>query len=214
MPNPAASPLALSPQDIQPIAGAAPPPTPTPEAAPEEASGGGNGLVSHPAAMLETLPADLLDNPLIFSIAKGQPAAVSAPDKSKDPMVLAVMKHAQPLVAAGFGIYHSHDKKNWVLFNTQALHAGDLEQADQQGRLEEIAPPFNTLNAPGAPSIAGATPSGGAGAAPMAMGSPPAASVQNKLASLRGKNLSPTSPTGGAAPGAGQILNSILKPVV
>jgi hypothetical protein len=196
-----------------------------PPAAPEEqappaaqAEGGysGPGTGSNPAAMLETLPSDLLENPLIFAVAKGQPAAVSAPDKSSDPAVKMVVKHAQPLVAAGFGIYRSIDKKTAVLFNTQVLHPGDLEEADRQGKLQEVAPSFDTVGqgaaqapvapvAPGqgAPMVPGATPE-----------SQPATSVQNKLASIRGKNLSGGTPTTGPAPGAGNILNSILRPVV
>jgi hypothetical protein len=166
--------------------------------------------------MLEMLPSSLLENPLIFAVAKGQPAAVSAPDKSQDPVVRAVVKSAQALVAAGFGIYRSIDKKTAVLFNTQVLHPGDLQEADQQGKLLDLAPSFDSVN--GAAPTPAATPSGGAGAAPIAApsipASQPAGSVQNKLASIRGKNLQPMSPTGGAAPGGGNILNSILRPAV
>lgn len=207
----ATEPLALTPADIQSTAA----PTATPPSAPEAPASSdyaGPGTGSHPAAMLETLPSELLDNPMIFAVAKGQPAAVSAPDKSKDPVVKMVVKHGQSLVAAGFGIYRSIDKKTAVLFNTQVLHPGDLQEADQQGRLEEVAPPFETVNSPGAPASPGAVAPPTAGSS--VPSSQPAPSVQNKLATIRGKNLQPTSPTGGAAPGAGNILNSILKPAV
>lgn len=218
------SPLSLTTADVQ-AAGAAPMPPGTPDAAnpaqppdesaPPEGASGDNRLEMHPAALLETLPSELLDNPLIFSIAKGNPAAVSAPDKSKDPAVLAVVKHAQPLVAAGFGIYHSIDKKTDVLFNTQAIHPGDLQEADQQGRLLEVAPPFDALKANAAATAPeGAPPAAAAGGLPPATPPPmsqPAPSVQNKLAQSRVKNLTPLGPTGGPAPGAGNILNSILK---
>jgi len=196
---------------------AANPAQPPTEGAPTEEPSGDSRLEMHPAALLETLPSELLDNPLIFSIAKGNPAAVSAPDKSKDPAVLAVVKHAQPLVAAGFGIYHSIDKKTDVLFNTQAIHPGDLQEADQQGRLLEVAPPFDALKANAAATGAapeGAPPAAAAGGLPPATPPPmsqPAPSVQNKLAQSRVKNLTPLGPTGGPAPGAGNILNSILK---
>jgi len=162
--------------------------------------------------MLELLPADVLDNPMIFAVAKGNPGAVSAPKFSKDPFVKSVIKHAEPLVAAGFGIYESIDKKTDVLFNTAVVDAGDLQEADQQGRLAELAPSFDTVKtagAPGAAAVPAATDT--APSAPMTPESQPAPSVQNKLATQRTKNLMPTSPTGGPAPGAGQILNSILK---
>jgi hypothetical protein len=224
----ATAPLALTPDDIQAAApGAAAPmvPTPAPEAgipadgqAPDSGGYSGPGSNgSHPAAMLETLPADLLDNPLIFAVAKGQPGAVSAPDKSKDPVVKSVVKNAQALVAAGFGIYRSIDKKTAVLFNTQTMHPGDLEEADQQGRLLEIAPPFETVNSTAATAGAEVPIEGGAGTPPTAASIPasqPAASVQNKLATARTANIQPGTPTSGPAPGGGSILNSILKRTV
>ena len=164
--------------------------------------------------MLETLPEDLLKNPLIFAVAKGQPGAVSAPTMSKDPIVRAVVKHAQPLVAAGFGIFQSKDKKTSVLFNTQTMDAGDLYEADQNGTLADIAPSFDTVGAPEAAPSAAVAP-GAATAVPASVpASQPAASVQNKLATIRGKNTQPLSPTSGAAPGGGNILNSILRPAV
>lgn len=223
-----AAPLSLTTADVQ-AAGAAPLPPGTPDAAapaepptePTEPSAGEPRLEMHPAALLETLPSELLDNPLIFQVAKGSPAAVSAPDKSKDPAVLAVVKHAQPLVAAGFGIYHSIDKKTDVLFNTQAMHPGDLQEADQQGRLLEVAPPFDSVKTNSPATSAGNVPGGAGASAPIAGAqlppatpppmSQPAPSVQNKLAQSRVKNLTPMGPTGGPAPGAGNILNSILK---
>jgi hypothetical protein len=161
--------------------------------------------------MLDLLPADVLDNPVIFALAKGKPSAVSAPKKSKDPVVKSVIDNAESLVASGFGIYESIDKKTDVLFNTQAVDVGDLQEADQQGRLLDLAPLFS--------SVTGAAPAGAGATAPAPSALPPASapesqpapSVQTKLASARTKNLQMPSPTGGAAPGAGQILNSILK---
>jgi len=165
----------------------------------------------NPAAMLDLLPADVLDNPVIFALAKGRPGAVSAPKKSKDPVVKSVIDNAESLVASGFGIYESIDKKTDVLFNTQAVDVGDLQEADQQGRLLDLAPLFS--------SVTGAAPAGSGAAAPAPSALPPASapesqpapSVQNKLMAARTKNLQPSGPTGGPAPGAGQILNSILK---
>ncbi len=165
-------------------------------------------MTSNPAAMLDLLPAEVLDNDIVFAVAKGSPGAVSAPKKSKDPVVKSVIKHAEPLVAAGFGIYESIDKKTDVLFNTQTVDVGDLQEADQQGRLMDVAPLFSSVQ--GTPA-AGAAPAAALPSAPMTPESQPAPSVQNKLATQRTKNLMPTSPTGGPAPGAGQILNSILK---
>lgn len=161
----------------------------------------------NPAAALETLPPDVLDIPAVFAVAKGQPAAISAPDESSDPAVKTITKNAQALVASGFGIYESRDGKTWVLYNSQLIHPGDLIDADVQGKLSEIAPPFNSLS--GSPQGSeGAAPAAGPAQTPE---SQPAASVQTDLAVKRQANLTPGSPTSGPKPGAGRILNSILK---
>ena len=172
----------------------------------------------NPAAALETLPADIVDIPVIYNVAKGSPPAVSAPDQSNDPAVQAIIKHAQDLVAAGFGLYESIDGKNWVLFNTQSISADDLHTADSQGKLLEVAPAFSSVKT-SAPGQAAAGPAAGSPpAAPQAPAqqpeSQPAPSVQQKLATSRTANLAPGSPTSGPAPGAGRLLNSILKPAV
>jgi len=192
---------------------------PAPEAAPEDSQdyAGEPGKGVNPAAALETLPADIVDLPIIYNVAKGSPPAVSAPDNMDDPAVKAITKHAQALVASGFGIYESMDGKNWVLFNTQAISTGDLHDADAAGKLLEVAPPFSSVKtaSPGQPAASG---TGMAAAAPQAPAqvpeSQPAPSVQQKLATSRQANLAPGSPTSGPAPGAGRLLNNILKPAV
>lgn len=201
--------------------------TPGPAAAPEASPpasdesqdyAGEPGKGINPAAALETLSPEVLDIPIVYNIAKGSPPAVSAPDKSDDPAVQAITKHAQDLVASGFGLYNSMDGKNWVLFNTQAISAADLHQADSEGKLLQVAPDFasiktNTPNQDGASTGApGVTP-----AAPQAPAqqpeSQPAPSVQAKLATSRQANLAPGSPTSGHA-GAGRLLNNILKTAI
>lgn len=163
----------------------------------------------NPASALETLPADVLDIPAVFAVAKGQPAAVSAPNPSDDAAIKALTKNAQALVGAGFGLYESRDGKTRVLYNSSLMDVGSLLDADVQGTLGDVAPSFSTLQTPGAnPALPGAT-----GAAPAAE-SQPAPDVQNQLSTKRTTNLTPGGPTSGARPGAGRILNNILKSAV
>lgn len=178
---------------------------PEAQPAPEE-----QGSVN-PAAALETLPADVLDIPAVFAVAKGQPAAVSTPNPSDDPAVKALTKNAQSLVAGGFGLYESRDGKTRVLYNSSLMDVGSLLDADVQGTLGDVAPDFSSLQTPGAnPALPGAT-----GAAPAQQAeSQPAPDVQNQLATKRTTNLSAGSPTSGARPGAGRILNNIMKSAV
>lgn len=183
---------------------------PSPEAPPADAMAPTQPEGSiNPATALETLPADVLDIPAVFAVSKGQPAAVSAPNPSDDPAIKALTKNAQALVAAGFGLYESRDGKNRVLYNSALIDAGSLLDADVQGKLAEVAPPFGSVQAPGAsPVLPGAT-----GAAPTPA-SQPASAVQTELATQRTDNLSPGSPTSGPRPGAGRLLNALLKPAV
>jgi hypothetical protein len=74
---------------------------------------------------------------------------------------------------------------------------------------------------PQAPPLAAPVPPGASGPAPAPMSPPPApqvrpapAGVQRKLANARVANLQPGAPTSGASPGAGRLLNAIMKPVI
>lgn len=194
------------------------PAAPETDAAAGQDYAGEPGKGVDPSAALETLPADIVDIPVIYNIAKGSPPAVSAPDKSDDPAVQAITKHAQDLVAAGFGLYQSIDGKSWVLFNTQAISAADLHDADAAGKLLEVAPAFSSVKTAAPGQGAPGQPPGAPAAAPQAPAqvpeSQPAPSVQRKLATSRQANLAPGGPTSGPAPGAGRLLNNILKPAV
>lgn len=190
---------------LQPPAG-----SPSLDQAPAEAPAGDP---INPAAALETLPADVLEIPAIYAVAKGQPAAVSAPDSSDDPAVKTIQDNAQALVAAGLQLYHSRDGNNWVLFNSSLIDAGSILDADVQGKLAEVAPLFSSVQAPGAnPALPGAT-----GAAPGPAQVPesrPPASLESSLATRRQANLSLGSPTSGPKPGAGRLLNALLTPAI
>lgn len=170
---------------------------------------------------------ELLQIPAIQAVFAGAPPAVSTPiaDFGKRPEAKLIGDNRDQLQAMGIGFYRSLGGDLGVLFNQLRLNGQDLVNADKEGRLQEIAPPFDTVNSEVAlagqnhPSLNASAPSGGATAtptppAPMPMPNTQPASVQNKAATARIKNLQPGAPTSGPAPGAGRIMNQILKPVV
>ena len=217
---------------VAPAAPVAPPVTPsaTPDAAPAA------------PATPTGLPAALTKVPAIQGLLAGTPVAVSAPiEEFKDTEVgKEIVKNREALMNAGFGFYKSMKGGLAVMFNRFHIHGEDIKAADKAGKLQVIAPPFNqvdhALSKMGGKHMVGKTvPAGFAMPSPqtspqpgaaMAAGQPtsmdPAApaggqasgALQKRLLSARLTNQQPGAPTSGPAPGAGRLLNSILKPVV
>jgi hypothetical protein len=217
--------MAIDPSLIAPKAPVAPAPAPQPDPA-EPAS-----APEAPASESQNLPDELIQIPAMQAVLAGNPAAVSAPlaEFSKRPEAKIIIDNKDALVAAGFGLYRSLSGDVGVVFNTLHLHPDELKAADKAGKLQQLAPPFDQVNA----SVAGAGPDThpvlnaaevptGPKGPPMpnppqmnsgAMNHAPAA-VQRTTTTARTNNLNLGSPTSGPQPGAGRILNSILKPVV
>lgn len=191
---------------------------PAPEAAPKQATSG--------------LSDELLQIPALQALFAGQPPALSTPmaEFEKRPEAKLIADHKDELMKAGVGLYRSIAGDLGVLFNQLHIAGADIQQADKEGRLLEVAPSFDQVNdaiaksgdqnpvltasVPGGPKTA-STPAPASPAAPMpASGSGQPASVQNKTATARLKNLTPQGPLSGAAPGAGRVLNNILKSAV
>lgn len=201
-----------------PVVSPAAAPTTAPEAPPEDTEAG--------------LPDELLQIPAIQAVVAGSPPAVSMKIEGagERPEVKLIAENKDPLLQAGFAFYRSMSGDLGVLFNQMKIHAEDIKAADKAGKLRLVAPDFDLVNhevsklgpnhpvntaTPGQdfaqPTSAGA-PQAASGSLPLM---PPApASVQRRLAQQRVMNLSGGAPTSGPAPGAGRLLNSILKPVV
>lgn len=216
---------------VSPITPQVPPqsqaaPAPAEEAPPEDSP-----------AQAKSLPDELLRLPGMMALISGAPPALSLRIKDKDNRddVKLISQHKDALQQAGFGLYRSLSGEFGVLFNQLFVHGADIQAADKMGKLEEIAPPADAItHAVGKsglqnPALSGqARPTGFAtqksvGAPQSATGtlpqpqisaSPASGSAQNKTQSARLKNMVVGGPTTGQAPGAGRILNTILKPVV
>lgn len=161
------------------------------------------------------IPQDVLRIPAIYGLLQGKPAAIYSPKNRPDPDISTVMKHGNELINAGFRFYEAKSKPVNVLYNTLFLTEEDLTRADAEGQLDKVAEPFadvrasfdslRTKKGEAAPVDAAAAP------ASVAMGgTPPPASVQNKLATARIGALTPEAST----TGRGRILTAIQKPVV
>ena len=207
---------------IEPAAGA---PAPAPTVPIEPAAG-----APTPAAEGEapSLPDELINIPAIQALTAGSPAATSAPLKEfagrEEGKLIAKNKDA--LLKAGFGLYKSLSGDVGVLFNQFYISAPEIQAADKAGTLDKIAPPFDVVNGEVQkagdkhPALSHKGPPGAFKSAPVpeppqsgAM-PPPAGPAAQKMAAERGKNLALGAPSTGPKPGAGRLLNSILKPVV
>jgi len=195
-----------SPAPVEPIPGA-----------PEQPAAGGSGL-----------PNELLQIPAMQAVFSGQPAAFSASltDFAKRPEAKLISQNKDALLKAGMGLYRSLGGDLGVIFNQLRINGEQLKAADQAGKLLEIAPPFDTVNQMVAgsgennPVLSAQPPAGLAGNTPSAaaqMGSPVRpppplpASSQTALTKARIKNQTLGRPSEGPKPGAGRILNNILK---
>lgn len=148
----------------------------------------------------------------MYGLLHGAPPAVYAEVTSKAPEVAVVVKHQKALEDSGFGFYRSKDDTLTVLYNSVYVSPEQLKEADEAGKLTEVAVPLDQATSQFEGAASGVAPSAGPGVA--ASGSPPSAGAQKKVTTARLKNLQPGSPTSGPLPGAGRILNNILKKTV
>jgi hypothetical protein len=214
---------------------------PAPDA-PQPEQGEDSAAPAESAAQGKALPNDLLRIPAIQGLVAGAPGAISAPIKefAQRGEAKTIIQHKALLEKAGMGFYKALDGVTGVIFNQLYVHGDQLAQADQAGQLLKVAPSFDmvnhqlatagaahpALNHPGVPAAPAAAPipvppqsagSPQAQAAPTGgAASPPAqsAAAQRDLMTARVNNLQPGSPTSGAVPGAGRLLNQVLKPVL
>lgn len=200
----------------------------TPEIVVEpRASAGAPAPVEAPVAeeAATSLPEELHRLPAIQGLLAGTPAAFSASMTTfaKRPEGKLIGSNIKSLQDHGVGLYRGLDGDTGVLFNQLKISGDQIKAADAAGKLLEIAPSFDQVNATvgasGVPETA--PPTGAAGAPPPAAPqmaqapmAPPSTAVQKKTATARIDNQKPGSPTSGPKPGSGRLLNSILKPVL
>lgn len=205
---------------VEPLSGGQPPAIPTPTAPPQDEA---------PDA---DLPEELIKIPAVQAVVAGSPPAVSMRIKGSENRdeVKLLSENKDALMSTGMGFYRSMSGEIGVMFNGMRIHPEDLKAADKAGKLLQVAPDFDTVNhevsksgtahpilnaAPPtgfAPPTAAAPPQSASGALPLSP--PPPASVARKLAAARVLNTAPGAPTTGPSPGAGRLLNSVLKGVV
>lgn len=167
--------------------------------------------------------------PAFSAVVAGQPAAVSASlaEMDKSPEAEVLRKHKDEMMQAGLGLYRSLSGDIGVIFNNFYISPEELKAADKAGALQQVAPPLQQVNQSVATSgdqhpvltHSGQVPASFATPPPPVMPTSsaapkPAAAAQAKLSNQRAKNVQVGSPTSGPRPGAGRILNSIMKRAV
>jgi hypothetical protein len=216
---------------------------PAPDAAPPVAAAA-PPMADAEASTSPSLPDSLTKVPAIQGILVGAPPAVSAQLKQMEHSELGkeIAANKDALLAAGFGFYKSIHGGVAVMFNRFHIHGDDLKAADKAGKLQVLAPPIeqvdHALAKNGGKHLRGVKmPTGFASASPQAAIQPGAQAAQGIPSSLDAPSAAPMAggasgalakrlqgarlanqslgaPTSGPAPGAGRLLNSILKPVV
>lgn len=158
------------------------------------------------------IPDEVLQIPMMRGLLEGKPAAVYDVTGSKIPVMEAIPRNAKSLVNAGIGFYKSKDKALNVMFNTQFIPLSDIEKADKEGKLTEVAEPLGAvLSAYDSVLNEGAAPAAAPSAMPVSNTPAP---VQRKLTTARLQNISLGTPTSGPAPGGGRVFNNVLKRAV
>lgn len=174
------------------------------------------------------LSEEVIGIPAIQAILAGSPPAVSASikDLSARPEGKAIAANFGPLQEAGMGLYRSLAGDLGVLFNRMIISDQEIMDADKAGKLADIAPPFDNVNAEVAkagqknPILSAKNPTGLKQAPAPSVQPAPIAPVEaakpatSKQVMQKNKALTPGGPTSGPAPGAGRLLNNILKPVI
>jgi hypothetical protein len=200
------------------------PKTPAPEATAAPAAA--EPTEEQSAAQASALPEEVLNLPVMQALFAGAPSAVSVPIEqfAKRPEAKLLAENKDALTRAGFGLYRNLGGDLGVIFNQLRISGAELQTADKSGKLLEIAPPFDQvaqqIGASGNqnPVLTAEPPKGGLATAPAPtppqMGAQPAAPAASSQQRSRLKNLVSGGPSTGQKPGAGRLLNSILKPVL
>lgn len=165
-------------------------------------------------AVESEIPDEVLQIPLIGGLLEGKPAAIYDLANSKIPPIEAIPKNAKALNEAGINFYKSKDGALSVMFNTQFISQKEIEKADKDGKLTEIAEPLASVMA-AYDSVLG-TAAAPEGSAPSSSPAPqsPNTPINKRLTTARLQNLSPGEPTSGPAPGGGRVFNNVLKRAV
>jgi len=160
------------------------------------------------------IPDEVLELPVMLGILNGAPPAVWAETGRKDPEIQVVVNNVKPLEESGIGFYKSTDGKTTVLYNSAFVAQDELRKRDKAGTLTKDIPKYDAVKQGAEVAISGQPPSTLPGSPVTAAGSPPSSATQKSLATKRANNLQVGSPTSGAVPGSGRILNNILKPTI
>lgn len=156
------------------------------------------------------IPEEVLALPITRALLEGSPPALWAPQGTKGPEVAIFLKHGKELNQAGIGFYRSSDKEKLdLVYNSRFISSELLKKADDKGKLKEVASPLLEVltqinGAVGEPAPVMAS----------AGGMPSSVPVDSPLNTARLSNLEPGSPTSGPQPGAGRVLNNLLKPTI
>jgi hypothetical protein len=171
-----------------------------------------------PAQDTGGIPPEVLEIPLMKGLLEGAPPAVWTPIGTKGPEVETVLKNGPALNKAGFGFFRDEKEGLDVFYNSRFISPELVKAAAKKGKIKDVASPLAEVSA----QIYGAV---GETPGVSTPGQPPAAVAASSVTAATGlpdtpvntarlNNVQPGSPTSGPSPGAGRILNNIIKPTI
>jgi hypothetical protein len=185
-----------------------------PSAIPPEAQTPPVEPIQEPSAQV---PEEIIQIPAMQAVFSGSPPAVSARIKEFARMEEAklIAQNKDVLQQAGIGFYKALSGELGVIFNQFYIHPSDIQAADKQGKLLQIAPPIEQVDAAVAkaganhPALARNSVPGGPAASRSASLPPQFSSGQP--ASASGSAPAPRTPSqGGSSQGAPAGLQRTL----
>lgn len=194
------------------------------EAAPAGPIQSAEGDERHPLALT---PDEAAQIPPVKQIVEGEIPGVYVNASEKDDPLWSFLKINLPVIGKlGLGVYKSADSSKVALFNPETVP--DIKSLDAQGQLDSQLVPFSQFagqkvdlgalrgqpktEATGSTTDLGVQPAASPTPAQPIPSTPPA--TGKKLATTRLANLTPDQPTEGPRPGAGRLINGLLKRAV
>lgn len=169
-----------------------------------------NSEAAAPTEESSGVPAEVLELPIVRGLLEGSPPAIYNESGAKSEEINTVIKNGKSLKDIGIGFFHDPKAKLDLAYNTQFISPDMVKEAAKKGALKQIAESYTEVSA----RINAAVGAPAAGGAALVGGDMSLNLQDSQINTARVNNLSSGSPSSGAQPGAGRVLNDLLKPTI
>lgn len=187
-----------------------------------------------PTDVFPNLPAEVKSVPVVEWLSVGEPPAIRVEPGQYFPELEPLAKNLPETLKAGLDLYKAQNGDS-VFFNPLFMSEQELQLADQEGKLEQLVPSYSELSGSTPQEVSPekfdellrtsedvqsrlhslTTPEDmEKEPAPAASAAVRPATTPEPVTTQRVKALQPGAPTSGPAPGAGRLLNAIIRKAV